>query len=279
MIQKLDTGNKVIPVTLMTKWKERGGYGWSVEQRNSEFYSEIQRRGPHAFQLLVQSLQRSGHEKLVYLLEPTLSVPEADEEDQPNILRHLEYYKQEGIPYVYVDKNWQGVECLKDREVLQNFFCGLGYQNWEDPGPRDDVESLIVLNFSNLNNGGVNREHNWIHDHFNQPFLYTKPKILLSFRYEGSKKNMKSAEQDSGGRPTLYQDILQVKIFIDRSNKGPEQVSEEVNHLIRIFGMDDPESLEDKLHKLSENMQLHQQNIGFSKQFRLKRRHQESTLL
>ncbi|KAJ1527069.1 hypothetical protein ONE63_008610 [Megalurothrips usitatus] len=140
MIQKLDTGNKVIPVTLMTKWKERGGYGWSVEQRNSEFYSEIQRRGPHAFQLLVQSLQRSGHEKLVYLLEPTLSVPEADEEDQPNILR--------------------------------------------DPGPRDDVESLIVLNFSNLNNGGVNREHNWIHDHFNQPFLYTKPKILLSFRYE-----------------------------------------------------------------------------------------------
>ncbi|XP_026281640.1 uncharacterized protein LOC113208713 [Frankliniella occidentalis] len=253
-IERLDKENKVIPPRLLSRWKELRKIGYTESQANEELYCEIQKRGPKAFQLLADSLNSSGQNDLACLLDPTLRVPEADDDDDDEQPLNYEYYDDDGVHFFHLDETWNS-DCYEaDRIALKNLFLQLGFTLLPDNGfaGSEALRSLVVINFCALDNGGVVRENAWLEMFSNQSGLYGKPKILMSIRYKGMVCPNYTA-QDSGTSYKAHKDILQLQILVTPSErKDGDSVSEEMKHLINIFGREDSLHIKDKVKLLNQ---------------------------
>lgn len=248
VIDKLDSKRQVLTDALVYKWKESANSGLTPIQLCYAFYSDIQRRGPHAFQLLTNCLKECGHLELACILEPTLS----DVEEPVEV--PLEYYSDEGNHLIYLNDEWQKEECIKDRQALKTLFQDMGYLKYEEGKTKlEDVSSLVVIVFSIYLDGSQQMENDWLHGKFNDPNLSRKPKILISFLYTTNTKNFGSVQEETTKRVTRdYEDVLHVKIYVDATKKGPPGVSEEVQHFISVFSSNCSVHLEEKLRKLQQ---------------------------
>ncbi|XP_034243222.1 uncharacterized protein LOC117646417 isoform X2 [Thrips palmi] len=248
-IDKLDENRDVIPEALLSKWKERPNLGFTPKELCFKFYLDIQRRGPQAFQLLINCLKDSGHPDLARALDPTLSIVEEPIEVP------LEYYSDEGDHYVFLNKEWRSDECNKDREALQDLFQGQGFLTYEEGKAKlEDVSSLMVIVFSLYLDGSQQMENYWLHSKFNDFDLHRKPKILISFLYSTNMGKYGRVKEETAKMVARnYEDVLHVKIYVDAKKRGSSPVvSEEVSHFISVFASDRTTHLEEKLLQLQQ---------------------------